>query len=153
MKKLRKRLALLLYPEYDIEFMALQRKFTELKKRKNLIDVGALKLINKKYNLDNTYIDSDHVFIVDSVLHGKVTANNLTLCGTSSCYGSISLTSPMSKPKSWNTCEPCGDKFFPNVNKSNWHGITMSIGTCPDCGTEDVTLIPIRDFDPNSLFD
>lgn len=50
------------------------------------------------------------------------------------------------EPKSWHTCMECGDKFYPNTDKSNWYGITCSMGTCPDCGKEDITLIPIDDF-------
>lgn len=52
------------------------------------------------------------------------------------------------KPKSWNTCSECGDRFFPHCNKSNWKAITVMINqTCPDCGKEGVELIPISDWE------
>lgn len=52
------------------------------------------------------------------------------------------------KFKSWNTCEECADKAFPNFDKSRWAGgITVMIDqTCPDCGKEGVTLTPLADY-------
>lgn len=48
--------------------------------------------------------------------------------------------------KSWHTCSLCayavGGRMPPNSC-----GITMTIGTCPDCGKKGTTLIPLRDFD------
>lgn len=55
------------------------------------------------------------------------------------------------KPKSWHTCEDCGDKFFPKANKQYWSAITVTEGNCPDCDKKKVTLIPISDF--QNLFD
>jgi predicted nucleic acid-binding Zn-ribbon protein len=49
-------------------------------------------------------------------------------------------------PKSWHTCSKCGKKFFPKVDQKKFMGITVMLGTCPDCGDKNVTLIPITDF-------
>lgn len=53
----------------------------------------------------------------------------------------------MNKPKDWVTCYDCGLKFFPNAKTERWAGgITCHEGTCPDCGVENATLIPISDY-------
>ena len=53
----------------------------------------------------------------------------------------------MNKPKSWNTCSDCSDIFYPHADKEAGTGITVSMGVCPDCGKQNVCLIPIRDFE------
>jgi hypothetical protein len=43
-------------------------------------------------------------------------------------------------------CSKCGDKFFPKQYRK-LYGITVIMGTCPECRTDNVTLIPIVDFE------
>ncbi len=54
------------------------------------------------------------------------------------------------KFKSWHTCKKCGEK---ELGKLTAGGITVMMGDCPDCGKEEVTLIPLSDFPENYVFD
>lgn len=46
----------------------------------------------------------------------------------------------------WHLCEECGDKQYPQVDKSKWTGITVMAGKCPVCKKQ-ATLIPVADWD------
>jgi hypothetical protein len=53
------------------------------------------------------------------------------------------------KGKAWNTCSECGDKFYKRTKEwkaEHMAGITCTAGTCPDCGKENVVLIPHSDY-------
>jgi len=50
------------------------------------------------------------------------------------------------KPKSWNCCGGCGLKIFPKSDPKKMTGITVTMGTCPECNRKGMILIPIRDF-------
>ena len=45
-------------------------------------------------------------------------------------------------------CPDCGDELYPKHKIEG--AITVSMGTCPRCGKEKVTLIPTRDFETNN---
>ena len=51
------------------------------------------------------------------------------------------------KFKSWNMCEECGKKFFPNYDSKKLIAITITNGECKQCGNGHVCLIPIEDFE------
>ena len=56
------------------------------------------------------------------------------------------LSQSKKETKPWHFCEECGDKEYPNADKSQWTGITVMTGKCPICGKE-ATLIPRADFE------
>lgn len=49
--------------------------------------------------------------------------------------------------KSWNVCSTCGFKKYPKADKNKMIAITVSKGTCVECGKKNVTLIPWSDFE------
>lgn len=49
--------------------------------------------------------------------------------------------------KWYSLCGTCGDKLFPNADKSKMTGITVHQGTCPRCGLTKEWLVPISDYE------
>lgn len=49
--------------------------------------------------------------------------------------------------KSWNACNDCQIRMGGKVPRHSHNGITVSIGTCEECGEKNKTLVPNSDYD------